>query len=266
MRGLKRDGLLLTLAAAGASLDAWSFFGLGNIFVANMTGNTVLLGYSAVVGPHGRAWRAAISLAAYISGVLAGAVLARPVRQAAADRGGVSSPHPKPGRKLLWHSRANSILALESVLVSVAAIVYGFTNPAPGSDLAAALIALMAFSVGLQSAVVVAMNIPGIVTTYITGTWTTLATGVAQWLDGETRGPDKTEWEGRLALQGATLAAYLLSACLSGLIFHFLGRAWLGASAALLLLTVNFATMRAEHHENNRTGPPVRVMSRGHRS
>jgi hypothetical protein len=46
-------------------------------------------------------------------------------------------------------------------------------------------------------------------------------------------------------MQGATLAAYLLSAIVSGLIFHYLGRAWLGASAALLLLMVNAATLRS---------------------
>ena len=246
MRALKRDGLLLALAAAGAGLDAWSFFGLGEVFVANMTGNTVLLGYSAVVGPHDRAWRAAISLAAYVCGALVGAVLARPVRRAAAREAGVSEPTPERGRKLLWPARANSILALESVLVSIAAVVFGLTNTAAGSGLALALIALVAFSVGLQSAVIVAMNIPGIVTTYITGTWTMLATGVAQWLDGETREARQTEWEGRLELQGATLAAYLLSAAFSGLIFHLLGRAWLGASPAILLLIVNFATMRVE--------------------
>ncbi len=254
MRSLKRDALLLALAAVAASLDAWSFFGLGHIFVANMTGNTVLLGFSTVVGSHGQAWRAALSLLTYICGVLAGGLLARPIRQAASKGTGVSAPQPKRGSKLMWPPRANSILALESVLVSIAAIVYGLVNPAVGSAVSLVLIGLVAFSVGLQSAVVVAMNIPGIVTTYITGTWTTLATGVAQWLDGEKRGADGSEWEGRLALQGATLTSYLLSVFVSGLIFHFLGRIWMGASAALLLLIVNFATMRSEHRQPERHG------------
>ena len=245
MRASKRDILLLALAAAGAALDAWSYFGLGNVFVANMTGNTVLLGFSAVVGPCTRALHAAISLAAYLCGVFAGGLLARPIRRSEAQhKSGVSAPKPHPGSVLFWPSRGGSILALESSLVSVCAVLYGIDNPPVGGDTAAILIAVVAFAVGLQSAVIVAMNIPSIVTTYISGTWTTLATGVAQWLDGETRGPRWSDWEGRLALQGAILAAYLLSALVSGLIFHFLGRAWLGASAALLLILVNIATVR----------------------
>jgi uncharacterized membrane protein YoaK (UPF0700 family) len=244
MRALKRDGLLLALAAAGAALDAWSYFGLGNVFVANMTGNTVLLGFSAVVGPRSRMVHAAISLSAYICGALAGSVMARPVRRVAA-RSAVSEPKPGRDSALVWPVRASWILALESALVLVSTVLYGLRNPLPGSGLASLLIGLVAFAVGLQSAVIVAMQIPGIVTTYITGTWTALATGFGQWLDGEASGPSEGEWEGRLLLQGATLATYLASAALSGCIYHFLGRAWLGASAALLLLIVNVVTIRA---------------------
>lgn len=36
----------MLLATAAGSLDGWSYFGLGHAFVANMTGNTVLLGMS----------------------------------------------------------------------------------------------------------------------------------------------------------------------------------------------------------------------------
>ena len=245
MRAYKRDFLLLALAAAGAALDAWSYFGLGNVFVANMTGNTVLLGFSVVVGPRTRAVHAAIALCAYLCGVFLGGLLARPIRRSEAQtRNDISAPSPRRGSVLLWPSRANSILALESILVSVCAVICGIDNPPVGSGTAAALIAVVALAVGLQSAVIVAMNIPGIVTTYITGTWTALATGVAQWMDGETRGPRWSDRGDRLALQGAMLAAYLFSAVVSGLIFHFLGRAWLGASAALLLLVVNIATGR----------------------
>lgn len=244
MRALKRDGLLLALAAAGAALDAWSYFGLGNVFVANMTGNTVLLGFSAVVGPKGRVVHAAISLGAYILGALAGSVMARPVRRAAA-RSAVSEPKPGLGSALVWPARASSILLLESALVLVSSVLYGVWKPIPGDGLASVLIGLVAFAVGLQSAVIVAMQIPGIVTTYITGTWTSLATGFGQWLDGEAKGAKEGQWEGRILLQAATLATYLLSAVLSGCIYHFLGRAWLGASAAALLLVVNGVTIRA---------------------
>ena len=43
MRSVERDLRLLILAASAGSADGWSF-GFGHAFVANMTGNTVLLG------------------------------------------------------------------------------------------------------------------------------------------------------------------------------------------------------------------------------
>ena len=42
----RRDSLVLLLAWAAGSVDAIGFLGLGHVFTANMTGNTVLLGLS----------------------------------------------------------------------------------------------------------------------------------------------------------------------------------------------------------------------------
>ena len=52
MRSAERDVLLFVLAASAGSADGWSYLGLGHAFVANMTGNTVLLGI-AVFQNHG---------------------------------------------------------------------------------------------------------------------------------------------------------------------------------------------------------------------
>ena len=52
MASVERDVRLLILAASAGSADGWSYFGLGHAFVANMTGNTVLLGL-AVFQLHG---------------------------------------------------------------------------------------------------------------------------------------------------------------------------------------------------------------------
>jgi len=46
MRVSERDLLLLILAVSAGSADGWSYFGIGHAFVANMTGNTVLLGWT----------------------------------------------------------------------------------------------------------------------------------------------------------------------------------------------------------------------------
>ena len=64
MASVERDVRLLMLAASAGSADGWSYFGFGHAFVANMTGNTVLLGL-AVFQPHGD-W----SILSSLSGVM----------------------------------------------------------------------------------------------------------------------------------------------------------------------------------------------------
>jgi len=55
-----RNMLLLLLACAAGAIDAISYLGLGRVFTANMTGNTVLLGLALVQADHrkcsGRVW------------------------------------------------------------------------------------------------------------------------------------------------------------------------------------------------------------------
>ena len=47
---LGRESMLLLLSLAAASLDAISYLGLGRVFTAMMTGNTVLLGLALAQG------------------------------------------------------------------------------------------------------------------------------------------------------------------------------------------------------------------------
>lgn len=232
MRAAGRDRLVLALSAAGAGLDAWSYFGLGHVFVANMTGNTVLLGFSAASGDRAQVAGSALALLFYFVGVFLGALLARPIRREMASR------KPEATKAAAWPARATSILALECVLVVGSAVVNLLLAPGEGSLVAHLLIAVVAFSVGLQSAAIQALKLPGIVTTYITGTWTTLAGGLAELVDGEKMGRDREVSERRLGLEAAVLGVYGSSALVSGLLFHFFGRAVLGCSSALLLVAV----------------------------
>jgi len=48
-----RNVLLLLLACVAGSVDAVSYVGLGHVFTANMTGNTVLLGLALGHAEHG---------------------------------------------------------------------------------------------------------------------------------------------------------------------------------------------------------------------
>ena len=79
MRSVERDFRLLILAASAGSADGWSYFGFGHAFVANMTGNTVLLGL-AVFQDHGDVLHLVISLGCYALGAMLGSLLTGSVR------------------------------------------------------------------------------------------------------------------------------------------------------------------------------------------
>src|SRR6185312_10253731 len=66
------DGLpLLLLTVVSACMDAISYLGLGRVFPANMTGNTVLLGIGMATGDAGAAARSATALGAFVLGAAA---------------------------------------------------------------------------------------------------------------------------------------------------------------------------------------------------
>ena len=153
MPSLERDLRLLILAASAGSADGWSFFGLGHAFVANMTGNTVLLGL-AVFQSHGDLLHPFTSLLGYAAGVMIGTLMAGNI---------------PPGT--VWSKTISRALLLEGIvlLAAEAAWIADCTcDPSyccwPRSHSPS----------GVQSGAMVQLKIPGVVTTYITGTWTTL--------------------------------------------------------------------------------------------
>jgi uncharacterized membrane protein YoaK (UPF0700 family) len=208
MRRSERDALLLMLAAAAGSADGWSYFGLGHAFVANMTGNTVLLGIAMFLP--GDLLHPAISLICYLAGAALAVFLTRNVRQANS-----------------WPRAVSNTLVLESALLVVAAIGWTYMGrdarqpgSTPGLD---ALLGCVALAIGIQSGTMVQLRIPGIVTTYITGTWTTLISGLTHFFIAGQHGPrgEKIEHEERMMMQGGVLCAYLLSAMTTGLLFRY---------------------------------------------
>lgn len=85
-----------------------------------------------------------------------------------------------------------------------------------------ALLGCVAFGIGLQSGAMLQLRIPGVVTTYITGTWTTLARGLVRF-EARKRGEtprEKRAYEERMLVQAGVLAAYFCSAMLCGLLFR----------------------------------------------
>lgn len=215
--------MLMLLAVAAGSADAWSYFGLNHAFVANMTGNTVLIGV-AMAHRNGDFRHPLISLVGYALGVMAGSLLTRKVRP-----------------EILWPRAVSWTLLVESVLMALAEAGWIIVGGAaswmePDRNL---LLAGVAFAVGMQSGALLQMKIPGIVTTYISGTWTSLTSGAARLL-AHGKQPiqgGKKKFEERLLLQAGILSAYLASAVLAGLVLRYfpVEAGVLPASAVLLV-------------------------------
>jgi Protein of unknown function (DUF1275) len=72
---LGRESMLLLLTLAAASVDAISYLGLGHVFTAMMTGNTVLLGLALAQGEVLAALRSILALIGFAIGVLVGAII-----------------------------------------------------------------------------------------------------------------------------------------------------------------------------------------------
>src|SRR5262245_49448385 len=157
-----RSYLLLLLACVAGAVDAISYLGLGRVFTANMTGNTVLLGLAIGQEHTQAAIRSGLALAGFLTGVAFGAWSASGGRHDG-----------------VWASAVTASLALETILLVVFAVVWYLAgDPDTTAVATACLIVLSALAMGLQSAVARRLNIPGIATTYITGTLTSLIAGL----------------------------------------------------------------------------------------
>ena len=216
-----RDVLLLVLAVASGAADGWSYMGLGHAFVANMTGNTVLLGLA--IFAHHDFVHPAIALAGYAVGTALAAFLTRAV-----------------ARDQTWAQPISWVLLWEGLLLLFVEIAWGARYA--GAEWATAiplevLLGFAAMAVGMQSGAMLKLGIPGVVTTYITGTWTTLISGAIRLRLNGKREPaaEKRAFEERLLLQFGTLAAYFLAALLTGFLAGSLPVA-MGALSAVAVL------------------------------
>lgn len=154
-----KNGLLLALAFAAGYIDALSYLGLGHVFTANMTGNTVLLGIAFAEFDIGAIRRSGIALAGFLVGAAIGAWI-------------VERDHSDSR----WPRAVTYTLALESgILFTFAAFWYLIHDTAKTPTTTGTLIVLSALAMGLQSAAVIRLEITGIATTYLTGTLTNLA-------------------------------------------------------------------------------------------
>ena len=145
--------LLLGLTVVTGLVDAFSYLVLGHVFVANMTGNVVFLGF-ALAGAAGFSISASLSaLGAFCLGALAGGRLSTHLR---AHR----------GRLLTVASAVEAFLVGGSMAIAATA-----SNPGSSWN-RYVLIVLLGLAMGMQNAVARKLAVPDLTTTVLTLTIT----------------------------------------------------------------------------------------------
>jgi uncharacterized membrane protein YoaK (UPF0700 family) len=160
-----QDAMLTSLSLAAGCVDAVGYLGLGQVFVANMTGNTVLLGLAIGQADGQAILHAWIALVGFVLGVALGAAIVQR---------GPEQP--------LWTPAVTAALGLElAILVAFAA---GWLLDGPGHSGVSVyvLISLSALAMGVQSAAVRRLEVADVSTTYVTGTLTSLTARMVAWL------------------------------------------------------------------------------------
>jgi uncharacterized membrane protein YoaK (UPF0700 family) len=147
--------MLLLLTVLTGLVDAVSYLQLGHVFVANMTGNVVFLGF-ALAGARGfSVWPSIIAIAAFFSGAVAGGRLSK--------REGIDRP------RLL-----GSAVWIKMGFVMTAMIVAFVLGPSEPTTTYACIV-LLGLAMGLQNAVARKIAVPDLTTTVLTLTITGLA-------------------------------------------------------------------------------------------
>jgi uncharacterized membrane protein YoaK (UPF0700 family) len=167
-----------------------------------MAGNTILLGLALGQADAAGTLRSIVALAAFVAGALAGAAMI--------DRGS------KPRRL----GAVTAALAIELVVLVALALAWQVleSRPAWPIDYRHPLIAAAGLAMGIQSAAAQRVGVPGVTTTYITGTLTSMAARLVGWLRSSSAAApgDRARDVGTPWLQASVWIAYGAGAVFAG--------------------------------------------------
>jgi uncharacterized membrane protein YoaK (UPF0700 family) len=179
--------VLLTIVTG--VVDAVAYLRLGQVFVANMTGNVVFLGFSAAGAPQLSVVGSLVAIACFLpGGVIAGRLATR------------------VGSRL---GQLRAATGIQLLLIACAIPVAAIAGDQIGSDSRYALIVLLSLAMGVQNATARRLAVPDLTTTVLTLT----LTGIAA--DSQLAGGSGTNTGRRLLavaamLLGATIGALLV--------------------------------------------------------
>lgn len=191
------------LAGIAGYVDAVGYLAFDHIFVANMTGNSVLLGISAVQGRTDATLRSALALLGFIAGASMGTM--------------VTDARRAEG---LWPSVVTAVIGLESVALLTVAVGWAMFSHGSEATLGT-FIAGTAIAMGLQSAAARKLAVRSVATVVLTGTLTSLvARAVARIRERRWTDPTHLDPTAGPAILFGVWAAYVVGAGLGAWVAH----------------------------------------------
>ena len=187
---------LLLMSFASGCMDILSYRQLGQVFTSAMTGNAALLGLGLGEGNLAASSRNLAAFAGFLVGLGLGAIL-------------LGTPQDAPR----WSRVTTPALAVEAMLLAVFTALWHY-GAGSFSDRLYGLIGLSAVAMGTQSAIAQRIGVPGIATTYFTGTLTSIVVGAVN----RRRSPKPAARQPLQRLRWPALAflAYVAGAALTG--------------------------------------------------
>ncbi len=192
--------LLLVMTVVTGTVDAVSILRLDHVFVANMTGNVVFLGFAVAGAPGFSVSASLVAVGSFLAGAAVG------------------------GRRRLSPPRRalSRVAASEAVLCAVATVV---AASAHGTAARYAMTVALAFAMGGQNATARKLAVPDMTTTVLTLTLTGLAADR----------PDFSKPSSHSRRRVSAVAAMLIGAVIGALLVLHASTAWaLGTATALL--------------------------------
>jgi uncharacterized membrane protein YoaK (UPF0700 family) len=219
-------GILTMLTLVAGIADATTILRVDHVFVANITGNIIFIGL-ALVGARGYSITAPLIV---FASFLAGAATA-----------GALAPRP-----LTHRGRAVHYAVLVQLVDLALATVIIAASPNPGTAVRDLLLIVLTLGMGAKSAIVRAINVPGLTTSVFTTTLTGLAAGS---LKGDWRDPS-------FAVRIVATFSLLVGAMM-GAVLALDTYTWCSFALATTVLAGTLRwSMRASHSKAPWTVPP----------
>lgn len=187
---------LALLSFGSACMDILSYKELGQVFTSAMTGNAALLGLEIGQGDLTASSRNVTAFVAFLLGLVWGAAMLR---------------HQKSG----WSGAITRTLGVECALLVLFSAIWAYTGGPEVDYTRYVLIAVSAVAMGIQSAAAHTIGVPGITTTYFTGTITNIIVGaVGRTVKREPPSPTRR----KMRWPVTAFVAYVTGAAVTGLL------------------------------------------------